>query len=71
MRISTNISDGEKLPHQLLLTTREKTNLRKAFENNMSTDIKLSKTQISRIIQSYGFLGALVSKIAGLLVEMF
>ena len=71
MRISTNISDGEKLPHQLLLTTREKTNLRKAFENNMSTDIKLSKTQISRIIQSYGFLGALVSKIAGLLVKMF
>ena len=49
--------DGNNLPHELLLTTSQKTKLRNAFENNMSTDIKLSRTQISRIIQSGGFLG--------------
>ena len=49
--------DGNNLPHELLLTTSQKTKLRNAFENNMSIDIKLSRTQISRIIQSGGFLG--------------
>ena len=38
---------GNNLPHELLLTTRKTTKLRNAIENNMSTDIKLSKTQIS------------------------
>ena len=46
--------------HELLLTTRQKTKLRNAFENNMPTDIKLSKVQISKIIQSGGYLGPLV-----------
>ena len=56
------------LPHELLLTTRQKKNkLRNAFNNNMSTDLKLSKAQIYKIIQSGGFLGSLLSKIAGLL----
>ena len=52
VRLRTNIKmfDGDKLPHELLLTTRQKTNLRNLFENNMSTDIKLPKTQISKII---------------------
>ena len=45
------------LPRELLLTTRQTTKLRYATENNMSTDIKLSKAQISKIIQSGGFLG--------------
>ena len=48
-----------KLPRELLLTTRQKIKSRNAFNNNMSTDIKLSKTQISKIIQSGGFLGSL------------
>ena len=48
------------LPHELLLTTRQKTKLRNAFNNNMSTDLKLSKAQISKIIQSGGFLGRLL-----------
>ena len=61
---------GKNLPHELLLTTRQKTKLRDAFENNMSTDIKLSKTQISKIIQSGGFLGSLLSKIAGPLMKV-
>ena len=38
------------LPHELLLTTRQKTKLRNAFNNNMSTDLKLSRAQISKII---------------------
>ena len=40
----------DNLPHEFLLTTRQKTKLRNAFENNMSTDIKLSKAQIFKII---------------------
>ena len=59
------MSDGNHLPHELLLTTRQKTKQRNAFNNNMSTDIKLSKAQISKILQSGGFLGSLVSKLAG------
>ena len=44
------------VPHELLLITRQKTRLRNAFNNNMSTDLKLSKAQNSKIIQSGGFL---------------
>ena len=62
--------DGNALPHELLLTTRQKTKLRNTFENNMSTDIKLSKAQISKIIQSGGFLGELLSKITGSLMNV-
>ena len=62
LRINIKMFDGKNLPHELLLTTRQKTKLRNAIENNMSTDIKLSKTQISKIIQSGGFFGSLLSK---------
>ena len=62
--------NGNDLPHELLLTTRQKTNLRNAFNNNMSTDLKLSKAQISKIIQSGGFLGSLLSKLAGPLMKV-
>ena len=55
--------NGNDLSHELLLTTRQKTKLRNAFNNNMSTDLKLSKAQISQIIQSGGFLGSLLSKL--------
>ena len=61
---------GNNLPHELLLTTRQKTKVRNAFENNMSTDTKLSEAQISKIIQSGGFLGSLLSKIAGPLMKV-
>ena len=50
--------------------TRPKANLRNAFNNNTSADIKLSKTQISKIIQSGGFLGSLLSKLVGLLMKV-
>ena len=46
--------------HELLLTNREVSNLRKVFADKSSTDIKLSKTQISKMIQSGGFLGRLL-----------
>ena len=53
--------DGNDLPRELLLTTRQKIELRNAF--NISTDLKLSKTQISKLIQSGGFSGSLLSKL--------
>ena len=62
--------DENALLHELLLTTRQKTKLRNAFNNNISTDIKLSKAQISKIIQSGGFLGSLLSKLAGPLMKV-
>ena len=54
---SNMIGDNEtNFPHKLLLTNRQAANLRKAFPNNPPTDIKLSKTQLSKMIQSGGFL---------------
>ena len=44
-------NDKINFPHELLLTNRQVANLRKAFANYLSTDIKLSKTQISKMIQ--------------------
>ena len=70
MRISLKMLNGNNLPHELLLMTRQKTKLRNAFNNNMSTDIKLSKAQITKIIQSGGFLGSLLSKLAGPLMKV-
>ena len=55
------IGDNEtNFPLKLLLTNRQVANLRKAFTNHLSTDIKLSKTQLSMMIQSGGFLGRLL-----------
>ena len=56
--------NGNHLPHNLFLSTRQKTKLKNAFNNIMSTYLKLSKAQISKIIQSGGFLGSLLSKLA-------
>ena len=52
--------NGNDLPHELLLTTRQKTKLRNSFNNNMSTNLKLSKAQIYKIIQSGGLLSRLL-----------
>ena len=70
LRISLKMFNGNDLPHELLLTTRQKTNLRNAFNNNISTNLKLSKAQISKIIQSGGLLGSLLSKLAGSLMKV-
>ena len=60
LRISLKIFNGNNLPHELLLITRQKTKIRNAFNNNRSTDLKLSKAQINKIIQSGGFLSKLL-----------
>ena len=71
LRINFKMFDGNDLPHELLLTTRQKTNLRNASNNNnVSADIKLSKAQISKIIQSGGFLGSLLSKLVDPLMKV-
>ena len=70
LKISSKMLDGNDLPHELLLTTRQKTKLRNAFNNNTLADIKLSKAQINKIIQSGGFLGSLLSKSAGPLMKI-
>ena len=55
-----NSNDNTNFPHELLLTNRQVANIRKAFAKNTSTDIKLSKTQLSKMKQSGGFLGRLL-----------
>ena len=62
LRLSSNMigDDETNFPHKLLLTNRQVSNLRKAFANHLSADIKLSKTQLSKMIQSGGFLGRLL-----------
>ena len=53
LRINSKMLNGKDLAHELLLTTRQKTKKeRNAFSNNMSTDLKLSKAQINKMIQS-------------------
>ena len=64
LRLSSNMignsDDNTNFPHELLLTNRRVENLRKAFAKNTSRDIMLSKTQVSKKIQSRGFLGRLL-----------
>ena len=59
LRLSSNVigDDETSFPQKLLLTNRQVLNLRKSFSNKLSTDIKLSKTQLSKMIQSGGFFG--------------
>ena len=55
-----NSNDNTNFPHDLLLANRQVANICKAFANYSSTDIRLSKTQLSKMIQSGGFLGRLL-----------
>ena len=74
LRISSNMvgdsNDNTNFPHELLLTNRKVANIRKAFAKNTSIDIKLSKTQLSKMIKSGGFLGNLLGKLAGPLMKV-
>ena len=70
LRMNLKMFNGNDLPHELLLTTRQKTKLRNAFNDNMSTDLKLSKAQITQIIKSRGFLGSLLSELVGPLMKV-
>ena len=64
LRLGIKNFNKDEHPHELLLTTRQNTKLRNAINNNLTTHIKLSKVQIKKIIQSGGFLGKLLSKLA-------
>ena len=74
LRISSgmvgNSNDNTNFPHKLLLTDRQVANIRKAFANNLSTDVKFSKTQLLKMSQSGGFLENLLSKLAGSLMKV-
>ena len=70
LRLGIKNFNKDELPHELLLTTRQNTKLRNAINNNLATDIKLSKAQIKKLIQSRGFLDKLLSKLAGPLMKV-
>ena len=64
IRLSPNMigdsNDKTNFSHELLLTDRQVSSVLKAFSNNSSIDIKFAKTQLSKMIQSGGFLGKLL-----------
>ena len=70
LRLGIKIFNKDELPHELLLTTRQNTKLRNAINNNLATDIKLSKAQIKELIKSGGFLGKLLSKLSDPLMKV-
>ena len=74
LRISSNMvgnsNDNTNFPHELLLTNGQVANICKTFANHSSIDIKLSKTQLSKMIQSVGFLGNLLGKLASPLMKV-
>ena len=69
-RLGIKNLNKDEFAHELLLTTGQNTKLRNAINNNLATDIKLSKAQTKELIQSGGFLGKLLSKLAGPLMKV-
>ena len=65
-----NSNDNTNFSHKLLLTDRQVANIRKAFSNNLSRDVKFSKTQLLKMMQSRGFLGNLLIRLAGPLMKV-
>ena len=70
LRLGIRNFNKDETPHELLLATRQNTKLRNALNNYSATDIKLSKAQIKKLIQSRGLLGNLLSKLAGPLIKV-
>ena len=70
LRLGIKNFNKDELPHELLLSTRQNTKLRNAINNNLATDIKLRKAQTKKLIQSGGFIGKLLSKLAGPLMKV-
>ena len=70
LRLGIRNFNKDETPHELLLTTRQNAKLRNAFNNSSVNDIKLSKAQIKKLIQSGGLLGKLLSKLAGPLMKV-
>ena len=65
-----NSNDNTNFPHKLLLTETQVANIHKAFSNNLSRYVKFSKTQLLKMMQSEGFIGNLLSKLAGPLMKV-
>ena len=63
LRITKKNFQDEEFPHELLLTTKQKTKIRNVFANNMLTYIKLTKAQLSKIIQLGEFHGKTLSNL--------
>ena len=63
LRIIKKHFENEKLSHELFVTTRQKTVIRSSFANSMSADIKFSKVQLSKTIQSGGFLRSMLGSL--------
>ena len=70
LRLGIGNFNKDEDPHEFSITTRQNTKLRNAPNNNSATDIKLSKAQIKKVIQSGGFLGKLLSKLVGPLMKV-
>ena len=70
LRLGIKNFNKDETPHELLLTNTQNTKLRNAINNNSAIDIKLSRAQIKKLIQSGGFLGKLLSKLAGPLMKV-
>ena len=70
LRLGIKNLNKDETPHELLLTTRQNTKLRNAINNNLTTNIQLSKAQIKKLLQLGGFLGKLLSKLAGPLMKV-
>ena len=70
LRMSLKIFNENDPTHELLLAARQKTKLKNAINNNITTGLKLSKDQITKIILSGGFLGSLLSKLGGPLMKV-
>ena len=70
LRLGIKKFNKDELPHELLLITRQNTKLRNVINNNLATDIKLSNSQIKKLIQSGRLLGKLLSKLAGPLMKV-
>ena len=70
LRLGIKNFNKDELSHELLLTTRQNTKPRNAINNNLATDIKLSKAQIKKLIRSGGFLAKLLSKLASPLMKV-
>ena len=69
LRVTSKMFNSDNLPHELFLTQRQITKLRNNIESTMSTDIKLSKAQIKKIIMSGGALGSILGILIGPLTK--
>ena len=68
--MNINMFNNDNTPHELFLTLRQETKLRNPFDNNISTDIKLPKAQINKILKSGGFLGNLLGQLAPIIKNL-